>query len=507
MAQELENEEDEDEDEDPEDAPAPPQKKRKRHVDNDDLPEDLPGPSRPKKQAAYPQHRDIIADIDFAGPAQKLVEEDFDDLESNLPSPPKKRKRGADDDNLHDDTTASPAQKNIFTGRKRMMTQYCGVQSPSLHDPPLPPKKGGFPAAGAIQYHCSRCDVALSRPDTVRKHFEKCIETNGNPGALKWTDYREVARMLEEIIKQSQQEKKGKHEGSAHLPTPSSSPDQAPVTVSARTASSLPVPSQSPALLQQGQQQRQPKTHRHLTAVCGVYSQSLNDPPVQPANYGKNQSKNRYHCPRCDYALSVADSVRKHFLTCIDKNGNPDALRWTDYHIDASDHVARDYAEGETTLQASGVPESTKKLVPMSLAMAAKRKHREDHDVEQTYDAEHRAPVDGGRTQQKRQKRTYETANDVAKRTAHKPAGLRHSSSDRMFPTTNPHPDFARTMQPWDRPGPGMLSEIDMCTWQRREGNTIPLATELALLRGEIISVWKSRGDDPEVEAEKNKKS
>lgn len=505
MAQELENEEDEDED--AEDAPPPPPKKRKRHVDNDDLPADLPGPSRPKKQAASPQHKDCIADIDFAGLAQKLVEEGSDDMKSNPPSPPKKRKRSADDDNQHDATTAPPPQKKVSTGRQRMMTQYCGVQSPSLHDPPLPPKKGGFPAAGAIQYHCSRCDVALSRPDTVRKHFGKCIEMNGNPDALKWTDYHEVARMSEETIQQSQQEKKGKHEISAHLPTPSSSPDQVPVTASPRTASSLPLSSQSPALLQQSQQQRQPKTHRQLTAVCGVYSQSLNDPPVQPANYGRNQSKNRYHCPRCDYALSVADSVRKHFLTCIDKNGNPDALRWTDYHIDASDQVAEDCAEGEKTLQASGVMESTHKLIPMSLATAAKRKHREDDNVEQTYDVEHHAPADGGRTLQKRQKRTHETANDVAKRTAHKHAGPRHSSSDPMFPTTNPHPDFARTMQPWDRPGPGMLSEIDMCTWQRREGNTIPLATELALLRGEIISVWKSRGDDPEVEAEKKKKS
>lgn len=502
MAQELEKEED-DSGED-----GLPLKKRKRHVDEDDMPEDLSGPSRPKKQTPNLPHQDGIADIDFAALARQLQEEDSNDSESMPPSPPKKRKRGADDGGLPEDTMAPPPRKKT-TGRERMMTQYCGIESPSLHDPPVPPKKGGFPATGTIQYHCSRCDVALSRPDTVRRHFEKCIELNGNPDALKWTDYREVARTPEEMFEVSKREKTVKSASNTLLPTPASSPEQAPETAFAPAAPLLPVSSPSQAPFQQAQPPRQPKASKQLTVVCGVYSRSLNEPPVQPTSYGKNQDKNRYHCPRCDYALSVSDSVRKHFLPCIDKNGNPDALKWTDYHVDAIGHVAKDRVPGIAAQQASEVYENTHSLAPVSLSTATKRKDREHDDIDQTYDEKHQSRAVAGGTQQKRQKRTYKTqvsANDVAKDLTQKYAGITHSPSRGLFPTTNPDPFFARTIQPWEKPGPGMLSEIDMCTWQRRPGNTIPIATELALLRGEIFSIGKSRWIDPDYEEKKKKK-
>jgi len=503
MAQEL-GDKDDDNAED-----ALPSKKRKRRVDEDDMPEDLSGPSRPKKQLANRRPTDSIACIDFADSVRKLNEEEPEDAETIPPPAPQKRKRGADDDGMHGDTNAPPAQKIKPTGRARLMTRFCGVQSPSLHDPPLPPKKGGFPATGAVQYHCSRCDIALSRLDTVRKHFEKCIEFNGNPDALKWTDYRVVARTREEIFESSKRGKTVKSASKTHLPTPAFSPVQAPVIASALAAPVLPVPSPSPAPSQQAQQPRQPRAQKQLTAVCGVYSHSLHDPPVQPASYGKNQSKNRYHCPRCDYALSVSDSVRKHFLPCIEKNGNPDALKLTDYRVDAVVHVAEDRVQGLVAQQANEVHENTHGPSPMSLSAAAKRKHREDDYLDQTCNETSQPRADAGRTQEKRQKRTYKpqvSARDVAKSSAHKHAGQPHSSSGGLFPTTNPDPFFERTIQPWEKPGPGLLSEIDMCTWQRRPGNTIPLATELALLRGEIFSIGKSRWADPDYEEKKKKK-
>lgn len=145
----------------------------------------------------------------------------------------------------------------------------------------------------------------------------------------------------------------------------------------------------------------------------------------------------------------------------------------------------------------------------MSLSAAAKRKHREDDDVDQTYDEKHQSRADAGPTQQKRQKRTYKTrvsANDGANDLTQKHGGLTRSPSGGLFPTTNPDPFFARTIQPWEKPGPGMLSEIDMCTWQRRPGNTVPLATELALLRGEIFSIGVSPWIDPDYAEKKKKK-
>jgi len=75
-----------------------------------------------------------------------------------------------------------------------------------------------------------------------------------------------------------------------------------------------------------------------------------------------------------------------------------------------------------------------------------------------------------------------------------------------MFLTTNPHPFFARTMPPWQAPAPGWLREIDLCRCKKRPGNTIPLATELALLRGEIFSIGKSRWVDPDYEKKEKKK-
>ena len=60
------------------------------------------------------------------------------------------------------------------------------------------------------------------------------------------------------------------------------------------------------------------------TAVCGVYSPSLNDPPI------KAMGRGGVKCPRCNAGFSRKDSLRRHFPICIALNGNPDALAWTD---------------------------------------------------------------------------------------------------------------------------------------------------------------------------------
>lgn len=70
---------------------------------------------------------------------------------------------------------------------RRAFTEVCGIFSPSLHDPPLQPQ--GNSHLGNHPYHCPRCDTTYSRSHTVKQHFPRCIETNGNPSSLRWFDH------------------------------------------------------------------------------------------------------------------------------------------------------------------------------------------------------------------------------------------------------------------------------------------------------------------------------
>ena len=66
-------------------------------------------------------------------------------------------------------------------------TEVCEIFSPSLHDPPVQPRANN--ALANSHYHCPRCDTTYSRSYTVKQHFPRCIETNGNPDSLRWFDH------------------------------------------------------------------------------------------------------------------------------------------------------------------------------------------------------------------------------------------------------------------------------------------------------------------------------
>ena len=71
-------------------------------------------------------------------------------------------------------------------GRKTY-TEVCGIFSPSRNEPPHKPR-GADPLA-KFQYRCPRCNVSYTRSNTVKQHFPRCIETNGNPDSLRWFDH------------------------------------------------------------------------------------------------------------------------------------------------------------------------------------------------------------------------------------------------------------------------------------------------------------------------------
>lgn len=74
-----------------------------------------------------------------------------------------------------------------------------------------------------------------------------------------------------------------------------------------------------------------------LTPFCGIASPALKDPPIQPCLKAclllKLTGEENHHCPRCHFAYSNPQSVRKHFTRCISDNGNPEGLRWLDYYV------------------------------------------------------------------------------------------------------------------------------------------------------------------------------
>lgn len=61
------------------------------------------------------------------------------------------------------------------------------------------------------------------------------------------------------------------------------------------------------------------------TSVCGVYSSEKAPPNKNTSGAG------RYHCPRCDSHFTRPRGVRRHFVGCIRRYGNPDSLKWTDH--------------------------------------------------------------------------------------------------------------------------------------------------------------------------------
>ncbi len=66
------------------------------------------------------------------------------------------------------------------------------------------------------------------------------------------------------------------------------------------------------------------------TEVCGVFSVSLRDPPLQPRRENSLGS-GPYHCPRCNTTYTRSHTVKQHFPRCIKINGNPNSLRWFDH--------------------------------------------------------------------------------------------------------------------------------------------------------------------------------
>lgn len=233
-------------------------------------------------------------------------------------------------------------------------------------------------------YHCPRCEVCLSRPDAVRRHFGNCIETNGNPDALRWADLTERTRTPAEILAEAKAGQKPASKKVSRAPTPAQK-----TAAPAATSSSPPPPSQSPGPVQEQK-------------------------PSGPIN----------------------------------------ATTWANLQAAKRKRAAEDEEE---------------ELDPTEGHQEQKRQKR--------------APVAKARVVKKAKKEPFDRFAEMKKVAAASPGGL--------YPRINPHPRFERPREPWESPAPGMMTEMDELFWQKQPGNTIPLAMELAIQRGEIFTIQK----------------
>ncbi len=76
---------------------------------------------------------------------------------------------------------------------------------------------------------------------------------------------------------------------------------------------------------------RKSKADHIYTEVCGKYSPSLNDSPDRGKLTRIPSGTAPYQCPRCGGSSERKNSIKRHFPSCIRKNGNPDRLHWFDH--------------------------------------------------------------------------------------------------------------------------------------------------------------------------------
>ena len=111
------------------------------------------------------------------------------------------------------------------------------------------------------------------------------------------------------------------------------------------------------------------------TTVCGVYSREKSSPNKIRTSGGP------YHCPRCDTQFTRPQGVRRHFVGCITKTGNPDSLRWTDHP--SLQRTVKIYAHKEHQMREDG-------LLPQGVDL--RRNEKESRELPKHASSQHLAP-------------------------------------------------------------------------------------------------------------------
>ena len=150
-------------------------------------------------------------------------------------------------------------------------TEFRGVYSPAIL---APIAKNDSP------YHCPRCGSKFTHRTTVKKHFPGCIIRHGNPDALRWNDHSSLKPLRKGGLK-----------------------DQA----------------------------RTDKYHDTLQAYSGVVIPSKLRQGQAIVKFMSSSRQGNHLCAICGGGpFSQTYHVKSHFITCVNKYGNPTGANWYD---------------------------------------------------------------------------------------------------------------------------------------------------------------------------------
>ena len=161
-----------------------------------------------------------------------------------------------------------------------------GIVSPSRLKPGQSPIK--FPEGGKLtkNYYKNKCLICgdyFSCRDILKTHFVDCVGRNGNPQGFYWNT---------ELDKEER-------------------------------------------LGQEGDPRCGPEILARLNAINGLVIPSLLKPGQPPIESSFKRPfagvTNFKRCPICDDQFKTEDSLRCHFVECVDRNGNPQGLCWSAY--------------------------------------------------------------------------------------------------------------------------------------------------------------------------------
>lgn len=185
-----------------------------------------------------------------------------------------------------------------------------GVVVPSKRAPgemPLGPPETRSSGKFPLNYLCSICGAAFAQKYHVQSHFVSCVARNGNPTGAHWNDGLQTPRRRARRTRTT----KPNSQTNALAPQLSHSPLTPTSNLSERTKA----------------------MHARLDAVNGVVIPSKLAKGELPmgieSHAGADKSLDLF-CPLCKSAFGKRDHVRSHFPSCVNRNGNPDGLRWDD---------------------------------------------------------------------------------------------------------------------------------------------------------------------------------
>lgn len=168
-----------------------------------------------------------------------------------------------------------------------------GIVSPSLRAPgekPLVPAGAKSKLTRRRTNFCPICRTDYEIKSEVRSHFVACVGRNGNPKGWRWDD------------------------GSTGRSTKSLAPSHRTVQM-----------------------------RESLNAVNGVVIPSKLAPGESPKtvpSLARPGASLDFMCPLCDQSFGKKDHVKSHFPACVNRNGNPDGLRWDEDMPWASSELA-----------------------------------------------------------------------------------------------------------------------------------------------------------------------